>query len=85
MIVKYIKIIVNQIKANSKKIKKEILYEPDNENAFSCPEEFVKIITFLEDQNRFLLRQNENKRMLIETYKDELETCVPEEDIEIGK
>ena len=72
-------------KFKSKKIKKEILYEPDNENAFSSPEEFMKIITFLEDQNRFLLRQNENKRMLIETYKDELETCVPEEEVEIGK
>ena len=72
-------------KYKSKKIKKEILYEPDNENAFSSPEEFKKIITFLEDQNRFLLRQNENKRMLIETYKDELETCVPEEEVEIGK
>ena len=72
-------------KYKSKKIKKEILYEPDNENAFSSPEEFMKIITFLEDQNRFLLRQNENKRMLIETYKDELETCVPEEEVEIGK
>ena len=76
----------NKTKKNkNKKIKKEILYDPDNENAFSSPEEFVKIITFLEDQNRFLLRQNENKRMLIETYKDELETCVPEEDVLIGQ
>lgn len=76
----------NKVKKHkNKKIKNEILYEPDNENAFSSPEEFAKVITFLEDQNRFLLRQNENKRMLIETYKDELETCVPEEDIEIGK
>ena len=76
----------NKVKKHkSKKSKKEILYEPDNENAFSSPEEFVKIITFLEDQNRFLLRQNENKRMLIETYKDELEQCVPEEEVIIGQ
>jgi len=76
----------NKVKKHkNKKVKNDLLYEPDNENAFSSPEEFAKIITFLEDQNRFLLRQNENKRMLIETYKDELETCVPEEEIEIGK
>ena len=52
---------------------------------FAEPEELIQIITYLEDQNRFLLSQNENKRNLIEKYKDDLETYISKEDIEIEK
>lgn len=52
-------------------------------NAFSEPEEIIEIIKFLEDQNRFLLKQNENKRILIEKYKDDLENFTSQEEIDI--
>ncbi len=54
-------------------------------NVFTDPWDLIQIIIFLEDQNRFLLRQNENKRILIEKYKDDLENCIPKEDIELEK
>ena len=67
-----------------KKKKKKKLEEMKN-NVFSEPEEIIEIIKFLEDQNRFLLKQNENKRILIEKYKDDLENCIPQEEIDIEK
>ena len=54
-------------------------------NVFTEPDELIQIIKYLEDQNRFLLRQNENKRMIIEKYKEDLEECIPQEEKEIEK
>ena len=62
---------------------KERMDEYIKKNILNEPEELIEIISFLEDQNRFLLKQNENKRILIEKYKDDLENCIPKEDIEI--
>ena len=64
---------------------KERMEEYIKNNILNEPEELLEIINFLEDQNRFLLRQNENKRILIEKYKDDLENCISKEDIEIEK
>ena len=74
-------------KEMEKKIEKEkqrmsIFFQ---KNVFNEPNELVQIINFLEDQNRFFLRQNENKRILIEKYKEELEGCIPPEEKEIEK
>ena len=71
----------NRIK-NKEKERQQIL-EKIKKNVFSRPEEIIKIIKFLEDQNGLLLKQNENKRLLIEKYKADLENYIPQEEIEI--
>ena len=84
--------ISNKKAKRNKNREKEIQKEKEKErqeyirkNVFTDPEDLIQIIVFLEDQNRVLLRQNENKRILIEKYKDDLENCIPKEDIEIEK
>ena len=84
---------VNKRKMRANKYReKEIEKEREKEkmeyikkNVFQDPEDLIQIIVFLEDQNRFLLRQNENKRILIENYKDDLENCIPKDEIELEK
>ena len=67
------------------KAREEDRQEYIKKNVLTSPEDLIQIIIFLEDQNRFLLRQNENKRILIEKYKEELENLVPKEEIDLEK
>ena len=81
-------LIINDHKPKNKRNRnqekeKERKFEEMENNAFSEPEEIIEIIKFLEDQNRFLLKQNENKRILIEKYKDDLENFTSQEEIDI--
>ena len=75
----------NKSKNKNRKKEKGRIDEYIKNNIMNEPDELIQIIKFLEDQNRFLLKQNENKRILIEKYKDDLEHCIPKEDIEIEK
>lgn len=73
---------MNKIKKNKNSKKdiekeKEAMKEYIKTNILNSPEELIEIMRFLEDQNRFLLKQNENKRILIEKFKDDLENCIP--------
>ena len=75
----------NKKKRYNKEAEIEQMVEYLKKNIFSEPEEIIQIFTFLEDQNRFLLKQNDNKRLIIEKHIDELEKCIPQEDIDIEK
>jgi hypothetical protein len=73
----------NKKRRNNLAKESQQMLEMIRKNVFSEPEEIIKTLKYLEDQNRFLLKQNENKRLLIEKYKSDLENCMPQEDIKI--